>query len=467
MILLAHSYFMRHDAKQQARCTPYSPLSTLIAAAMLREQGHAVALFDATFADGPQDFEAMLERFPGALVAIMEDNFNFLTKMCTERRRSAACAMIAAARRRGSRVFVNGPDSSDRPQLYLEAGADAVLLGEGEAALLEIAAAVSSASHAPLGNIAGIVLPDGDKRMCHTARRGNQHGLDKLPLPAWDLVDAEAYREAWTGAHDRFSWNMVSSRGCPYACNWCAKPIFGRGYEQRSARMVARELRSLKERVNPDHVWFADDIFGLTTGWLQDFAQEVARLDARTPFMMQSRVNLMKPAAVAALAEAGAEEVWLGVESGSQKILDAMEKGSSVAEARSATRLLKAAGIRACWFIQLGYPGESWDDIALTRNLIAEEKPDDIGVSVAYPLPGTRFHELVKPGLGERRNWRDSDDLAMLFEGTYSTGFYRLVRDHLHDEVRNGRRDDRRWARIGREEGAHRSANPFLLATES
>jgi len=231
--------------------------------------------------------------------------------------------------------------------------------------------------------------------------------------------------------------------------------------------MVARELRSLKERVNPDHVWFADDIFGLTTGWLQDFAQEVARLNARTPFMMQSRVNLMKPAAVAALAEAGAEEVWLGVESGSQKILDAMEKGSSVAEARSATRLLKAAGIRACWFIQLGYPGESWDDIALTRNLIAEEKPDDIGVSVAYPLPGTRFHELVKPGLGERRNWRDSDDLAMLFEGTYSTGFYRLVRDHLHDEVRNGRRDDRRWARIGREEGAHRSANPFLLATGS
>jgi anaerobic magnesium-protoporphyrin IX monomethyl ester cyclase len=467
VILLAHSYFMRHDPKQEARCTPYSPLSTLIAAAMLREQGHAVALFDATFAEGIQDFENMLDQRPGSLVAIMEDNFNFLTKMCTEQRRNAAFSMIAAARRRGSRVFVNGPDSTDRPQLYLQAGVDAVLLGEGEAALIDIAAALSANPLAPLDGIAGIVLPDNIKGMRRTAMRPHQRELDRLPLPAWDLADVNAYRQAWTGRHNRFSWNMATSRGCPYACNWCAKPVFGRGYEQRSAVMVAQELRSLKDHVNAGHIWFADDIFGLTAEWLQDFAREVVRLDVRTPFMMQSRVNLMKPEAVAALAEAGAEEVWLGVESGSQKILDAMEKGSSVAEARTATRLLKAAGIRACWFIQLGYPGETWEDICLTRNLIVKEQPDDIGVSVAYPLPGTRFHELVKAGLGERRNWRDSDDLAMLFEGTYSSLFYRLVRDQLHDEVRNGRRDDCSWARLGHEEFAHRSSNPILLATGS
>lgn len=467
MILLAHSYFMRHDPKQEARCTPYSPLSTLIAAAMLREQGHAVALFDATFAETVQDFEEALDRNRGSLVAIMEDNFNFLTKMCTEQRRNASFSMIAAAHRRGSRVFVNGPDSTDRPLLYLQAGADAVLLGEGEAALIEIAAALSNNPHTPLDGIAGIVLPDNHNGMRRTSIRPHQRELDKLPLPSWDLVDVQTYRQAWLTHHNRFSWNMAASRGCPYACNWCAKPIFGRGYEQRSAAIVAQELRSLKDRVDPDHVWFADDIFGLTTEWLQDFAREVARLDARTPFMMQSRVNLMKPEAVAALARAGAEEVWLGVESGSQKILDAMEKGSNVTEARAATRLLKAAGVRACWFIQLGYPGETWEDISLTRNLIAEEQPDDIGVSVAYPLPGTRFHELVKAGLGERRNWRDSDDLAMLFEGTYGTPFYRLIRDHLHDEVRNGRQDDCSWARLGHDEFAHRSTNPMLLATGS
>jgi anaerobic magnesium-protoporphyrin IX monomethyl ester cyclase len=467
MILVAHSYFMHHDPKQAARGTPYSPLSTLIAAAMLRDQGHAVSFFDATFAGGTGDFETMLDRQSVELVAFMEDNFNFLTKMCTERRRSDALAMIAAARQRGCRIVVNGPDSTDRPQLYLDAGADAVLLGEGEAALQEIADAWRSDPTVGLDSIAGLTLPGPLGKVRRTAIRPHQKGLDRLPLPAWDLAAADDYRRTWMDRHDRFSWNMATSRGCPYACNWCAKPTFGRGYEQRSAAAVALELRHLKDAIAPDHIWFADDIFGLTTGWLQDFAREVSRLNARTPFMMQSRVNLMTPEAVAALAEAGAEEVWLGVESGSQKILDAMDKGSTVAQARAATRSLKAAGIRACWFIQLGYPGETWEDLSLTRNLIAEEQPNDIGVSVAYPLPGTRFHELVKASLGERRNWRDSDDLAMLFEGTFSTPFYRMVRDLLHDEVRAHRRDDCRWARLGHEGLQHRSTNPVLLATGS
>ena len=260
---------------------------------------------------------------------------------------------------------------------------------------------------------------------------------------------------------------MATSRGCPYACNWCAKPVFGRGYEQRSARSVAMELRLLKDRITPQHIWFADDIFGLTPNWLREFADEVNRLNARTSFTMQSRVNLMRPEAVEALAEAGAEEVWLGIESGSQKILDAMEKGSRVEEARNATRALKKHGIRACWFLQLGYPGENWDDLSLTRDLVREETPDDIGVSVAYPLPGTRFYELVKAQLGKRRNWRDSDELAMLFQGTFDTEFYRMIRDVLHDEARNGNFDDCRWARLGHAGSRHRSANPILLATGS
>jgi len=132
-----------------------------------------------------------------------------------------------------------------------------------------------------------------------------------------------------------------------------------------------------------------------------------------------------------------------------------------------ATRNLKARGIRTCWFIQLGYPGETWDDLSLTRDLIRDEQPDDIGVSVAYPLPGTRFHDLVKIEMGERHNWRDTDELAMLFEGTYDTKFYRAVRDVLHDEVRTGQHDDCRWARLGHEGAKHRSVNPVLLATGS
>jgi anaerobic magnesium-protoporphyrin IX monomethyl ester cyclase len=266
------------------------------------------------------------------------------------------------------------------------------------------------------------------------------------------------------GAHGRFSWNMATSRGCPFGCNWCAKPVFGRRYSQRSPECVAEEMRRLKDMVAPDHIWFADDIFGLTARWIERFADAVVARDARTPFMIQCRVDLLQPHAVAALARAGAEEVWLGVESGSQKILDAMDKGTSVDEVRAATRTLKAHGVRACWFLQLGYPSECWEDLLLTRDLVREERPDDIGVSVAYPLPGTKFHAAVRAQLGLRQNWQDTGDLAMLFHGTYSTDFYRTVRDLLHAEARSGA-DDPRWRTLEHDEHASRSAQPSLVAS--
>ncbi len=259
--------------------------------------------------------------------------------------------------------------------------------------------------------------------------------LDALPFPAWDLVDHQTYRRVWTEAHGRFSWNVVTTRGCPYHCNWCAKPLYGTRYAQRSPANVAEELRQLKNDVAPDHIWFADDIFGLSKMWIERFAEEVEVRDSAIPFTMQSRVNLMTAPAVEALQRAGAVEIWMGVESGSQKILDAMDKGTKINQVREATRLVKERGIRAAWFLQLGYPGEEWQEILATRDLIRDERPDDIGVSVSYPLPGTVFFERVKGELGDKTFWTDSDDLAMLFEGTYSSPFYRRIRNLLHEEA--------------------------------
>jgi anaerobic magnesium-protoporphyrin IX monomethyl ester cyclase len=227
---------------------------------------------------------------------------------------------------------------------------------------------------------------------------------------------------------------------------------------------VAEELRLLRQTVAPDHIWFADDIFGLTPWWIEAFAREVAIRGARVPFTMQSRVNLMRPHVVAALAAAGAEEVWLGVESGSQRVLDAMDKGTKLEQIRAATRELKAHGIRSCWFIQLGYLGEEWADILLTRDLIRAERPDEIGVSVSYPLPGTRFYQKVQAQLGAKTNWVHSDDLAMLFRGTYGTDFYKRVRDLLHEEVRSGRPLDAAWHELELHEAAHRSLAAAPLA---
>jgi len=384
VILFTHSNFLEQDPKQKAKMKPYAPLSTLIAAAFVRSGGHDVALFDATFAPDVEAFEAALDRYKPTAVALMEDNFNFLTKMCTTVRRESALAMIRAAAARGCRVAANGPDVTDNPALYLAAGADAVVLGEGESALLDL---VDHWRHGEghVDAIAGLMLAGPGGPQATRPRRAAQD-LDALPHPAWDLVDVAEYRAAWKGAHGEFSWNVATSRGCPYSCNWCAKPTFGRRYNVRSPEDAAREMERLKRHVAPDHIWFADDIFGLDVEWVCGFAEEVVRNRAVIPFTMQSRVNLMTERAVAALAEAGAREVWLGVESGSQTIIDLMDKGSTVDAARTATHLLQSYGIRACWFIQLGYPSETWDDLIATRDLIRDEQPDEIGVSVAYPL---------------------------------------------------------------------------------
>lgn len=447
-VLVAHSYFLLDDAKQSEKMKPYPPLATLLTAAVLRRQGHPVAFFDAMLSPGVEEFRAKLHATRPKVVALVEDNFNFLTKMCTLRMRESALEMIRAAHAAGCKVVVNGSDSADHPELYLQAGADAVLLGEPDAAVPELVATWLKDPAAPLDAIPGLALPplkgrlpllgQGSDPVRRTGKRDEVKDLDSLPFPAWDLVDAEAYRRAWTQAHGRLSWNVVTSRGCPYGCNWCAKPVFGRRYDQRSPQSAAAEVRALKDAVAPDHLWFADDIFGITAEWIQAFADEITRLDARTPFMIQTRVNLMRPAPVAALAAAGAEEVWLGVESGSQKILDAMDKGSKVEQVRSATRTLKEHGIRACWFIQLGYLGEEWEDVLMTRDLIRDEQPDDIGVSVSYPLPGTKFHQKVAEQLGAKQNWSDTDDLAMLFHGTFGTAFYKRLRDLLHREALPG-----------------------------
>jgi anaerobic magnesium-protoporphyrin IX monomethyl ester cyclase len=464
MILLASSLYLHEDRKQLERMKPYAPLATLLVAATLRARGDEVAFFDATLASGVEEFVAHLRAVRPAIVGILEDNFNFLTKMCTVRTRDLTLAMVAAARGEGCLVAVNGSDSSDHPERYLAAGAHAVLPGEADVSFPALVSAWQASPHAVLSDIPGVVCSDGLGGITRSGAAAGIRDLDAMPFPAWDLIDVESYRRAWVGAHGRFSWNMISSRGCPFGCNWCAKPIFGRRYAQRSPDCVAEEMRQLRGAVNPDHVWFADDIFGLTAGWVTRFAAAVSDRKCRTPFTIQCRADLIDDEVAAALACAGAEEVWLGVESGSQRILDAMDKGTTVDEVRTATRSLARHGVKACWFLQLGYPSETWDDIELTRDLVRAERPHDIGVSVAYPLPGTKFHALVQQQLGTRRNWEDTGDLAMLFHGTYRSDFYRLVRDALHDEVRTGTRDDDRWLAFAREEWRHRSTEPLVAA---
>ncbi|HSD85849.1 MAG TPA: radical SAM protein, partial [Anaerolineae bacterium] len=327
-VLFGQSYYLRFDSKLLAARQPYPPLGTMYAAAYLRARGYDVALFDAMLADSEEEWAAALDRHQPRFAILYEDNFNYLSKMCLRRMREAAFTMITLAKTRGCTVILCGADATDHADQYFAHGADYVLLGEGEVTLgelLEQLAHPSTARQAALHNILGLAWPGG-----HTARRADITHLDDLPFPAWDLIDVERYRSIWRQHHGYYSLNMVTTRGCPYHCNWCAKPIWGQRYHSRSPENVVAELKWLKETYRPDHIWFADDIFGLKPGWIEQFGQLAREQAAVIPFKCLSRADLIKPAAVASLQAAGCKTVWLGAESGSQRILDAMEKGTTV-----------------------------------------------------------------------------------------------------------------------------------------
>jgi len=429
-VLLTHSNHIFHDRKQVEKMQPYPPLATLIAASVLRQHAVGVALCDITF-DAPEaKFDADLARYAPPLVVVCEDDFNFLSKMCLGRNRELAFLMARAAGERGIPCGAHGSDASDHAREYLEAGFDYVLIGEVESTLAELAAG------RPEAEIAGLAYIGPHGRPCFNPPRALRTDLNSLPRPAWDLVDIGSYRNAWLAAHGFFSLNLVASRGCPYRCNWCAKPVWGDRYHVRAPRLVAEEMAQVKREFQPDHLWFADDIFALSNQWTLQFADAVERLDALIPFKMQSRCDLMTGETVSALARAGCAEVWMGAESGSQRILDAMEKGICVEQIYQARENLARHSIRANFFLQFGYPGEGWPEIEATIRMVRETRPDDIGVSVSYPLPGTKFYQFVSAQLGPKANWSESGDLAMMFRGAYSSELYRALADALHLEVR-------------------------------
>ena len=483
-VLLTHSYHLYYDRKQTRKMQPYPPLGTLYAAALLRSKGLSVAMFDTMLNDPEERFQAALKQHRPRIVVVFEDNFNFLSKMCLTRMREVAYHILETSRQAGATVLVNGSDASDHTFDYLQKGFRCVLLGEAEWTLLEAVSLLLRGDLDALERVAGLAYLQKDTgELVRTEGRGFMRNLDHLPFPSRDLIDIEQYRSAWKSAHGYFSLNIVASRGCPYRCNWCAKPIYGDSFSVRSAALVAAEMRQLKCDFGADHLWFADDIFGLRPKWVRELAAAVEGLNAAIPFKMQSRVDLMTPSNVSALRRAGCAEVWMGAESGSQKILDAMDKGTRVDQIAAARENLRQEGIRACYFLQFGYPGETWHEIQDTIRLVRDTRPDDIGVSVSYPLPGTKFFDRVRTQLGEKTNWSDSEDLSMMFQGAYTNEFYRALHDALHAQVaswnsgsahsvqkeQHGPEPDELWQRVMELEKTCRNPRPTVLSphTES
>ncbi|MCB9232661.1 MAG: B12-binding domain-containing radical SAM protein [Bacteroidia bacterium] len=430
-VLFTHSYFLRFDPKMWKHMAPYAPLGTIYAAAVLREHGHEVDLHDVMFAHGPDEILPKLDSFRPDYLVIYDDGFNYLTKMCLTNMRHAAWEMAQMAKARGIRSMVCSSDSTDHVESYLANGLDFVIKGEGEITLLELINGLEK-GETQFGTMPGLAF-QGPEGLEINPRRPVLRDLDTLPLPAWDLVEVAPYKEHWMAKWGFFTMNVATTRGCPYKCNWCAKPIYGNRYNSHSPERIAELMQDMIRKYGPTHFWMCDDIFGLKPGWVQTFADEVEKRGLKFKFKIQSRADLLlQDDNIAALARSGCDEVWIGAESGSQKILDAMDKGTTVEQIYQARKLLKKHHIRTAFFLQFGYPGEKREDIRATEKMLLDLMPDDIGISVSYPLPGTGFYERVKNELKEKSNWTDSDDLSLMFRNTYPPDFYRRLHRYVH-----------------------------------
>jgi len=435
-VLFTHSYFYKFDQKQWEAKQFYPPLATLYAAAYIRRNNFEVSLFDTNLKDSPDDIISTLVKEEPDYLVIYDDGFNYLTKMCLVNIREAAFSLAKIGKKYGCKVIVSSSDSTDQYKKYLEHNADFVILGEGELTLLELLKYLDSKAD-DFSDIKGLTYRK-DTEIINTGKREIITDLDSLPQPAWDLIQIEKYKKIWLENHGYFSLNVATTRGCPFKCNWCAKPIYGNRYNSRSPEKVVDEIELLVNKYGANYIWFCDDIFGLRPGWVHKFKKLVKDRNIIFKYKIQSRVDLLLQEDTAEeLAQSGADTVWVGAESGSQKILDAMEKGTTVEQIYESTKLLKNKNIKVGLFLQLGYLGETKDDIDKTIKMLLDLMPYDVGISVSYPLPGTKFYEIVKGELKDKANWDDSDDLALMFRNNFSPEYYKKLHRYIHKIFRN------------------------------
>jgi radical SAM superfamily enzyme YgiQ (UPF0313 family) len=424
-ILLTHGYFLHEDETERRIMKPYPPLGILYISAYLKSKGFHVAIFDSTF-KSKQDFFSYVNETSPAIVGVY---VNLMTKL-------NALELIKHCKSNGATVIVGGPEVREHAEAFIKHGADIAVVGEGEATLEELIPHLRLRGATSMQQIAGIVYREADGTIVRTPERALIQDLDTLPLPDRDAIEMQQYIDTWRTHHGRGSVSLMCARGCPFTCTWCSRSVFGETHRRRSPKNVVDEIEMLIARYKPDQLWFADDVFTIHHKWFHEFYDEMKRRGMRIPFECISRADRLNEDILRKMADIGAYRIWYGSESGSQKILDAMDRRVSVEQIRTITKLAQRYGIEAGLFVMLGYPGEEIHDIDLTIEHLKETRPDQFLTTVAYPIKGTTFYDDVKPHLISTDNWETVTDRSVNFHGRHSERFYWFATRHMVNEVR-------------------------------
>jgi len=431
-VLLTHAYYLNEDPKEQAIMKPYVPLGILYLSAYLDEHKVEHEVFDSTFFRFDEHFKHIQNK-QYDVVAIYT---NLMTKL-------NVLKLIKAIKNddslKHSRIVLGGPEVRNHAEAFLNYGADVLIVGEGEETLLEVVQHIQTGS-CNWPEIAGTIILQEGKVHQHQ-ERALVKDINTLPFPNRHRVDLTKYQDVWKKHHGYSMVSMSTMRGCPYTCKWCSRAVYGGTYRRRSAKLVVDEIEIIKRDYNPDKIWFVDDVFTINHKWLREFADELERRNVRVSYEIITRADRMNDEVIELLRRSGCFRVWIGAESGSQKIIDAMDRRVDVMKVREMIKKSRRAGIEAGTFIMLGYPGESRTDIKETIEHLVDAAPDLYTITVAYPIKGTRLYEEVQDKLTTSLNWAESTDRDLDFKRTHSRKYYDYAVRWVYNAVAASRTD--------------------------
>ncbi len=423
-ILLTHGYFLHEDPHELKVMKPYPPLGILYISSHLKARGFDVGLYDTTFST-MEEWRAYIAKTRPLIVGIYA---NLMTKL-------NVIPMIAWCKQAGAAVIVGGPEPPHYAEQFLDRGADVVVTGEGEHTLEELIPALSRFGPHGLHDIAGVVFRDEMGVTHKNPPRGQIKKLDDQPFPDRELIDIQRYVDTWRTHQGVGSVSLITARGCPYTCKWCSHSVFGNTHRRRSPENVLAEVELLIERYKPDQFWYADDVFTIHRGWTLKYAQLLKERGIKIPFECISRADRLDTEVIEALAGMGCDRLWIGSESGSQQVLDAMDRKTRVEDVQAKTHLLRKAGIKTGMFIMLGYEGEEVSDIEATVDHLKKADPDLFLTTVAYPIKGTPYYHEIESRVIETLPWDNRTDRDLTVAGRHSRRFYSYATRWMVNEV--------------------------------
>lgn len=429
-VLLSHGYFLEDDLKEQEIMKPYPPLGILYISAWLKQHGISCLVYDTTFSSKEAFRQYLLDQKPRllALYTNLMTKLNVLEIIKFVRSRPELEDVI---------IVLGGPEVTHSKANFLKAGADVIAIGEGEETMLDLARCMEAGNFHPdtLSLIPGIAFADGTGNVVTTAEREKLKDIDLLPIPDRKAIDLTLYLDAWKKRHGSNAASISTMRGCPYTCKWCSRAVYGLSYRRRSPSKVVEEMKWIRDQYNPDTLWFVDDVFTVSHKWLKEFAELVESEDIRIPFECITRADRMNEDVIQLLKKAGCYRVWIGAESGSQRIIDAMDRRVKVTQVRDMIILAKQYGIQSGTFIMLGYPGETVADIEETIHHLKVSAPDLYTITLAYPIKGTELYEEVEGDFLNNLPWESSTDRQIEFKRSYSKKFYARALTRVNNEV--------------------------------